>query len=141
MNTKLFIPEYISDYLNAFNRKSYPSKFKKYLEETRDFFSELEAQENIEEIAAQTVETLNSMVKGLWKQRQFCDIEFFLMEYACPAALEFGTEKSKDFAEKLRDAWAQSHPKLRFELADFEKFNSNFNTAIFGINMNWGGNK
>ena len=141
MNYKLLVPEHIPDYLDGFNKRNYEKFFKKYMDTATGFFNELETRSDPTAAAAELVEYLNGTVKGLWKRRQYCDIQFFLMEYTAPGAVKYGSEKSLAFAEALKNAWADKHPDMRFEVADYERFRDNFNTAIFGINMNWGGDK
>lgn len=138
MNFDLLVPQNINDYLNNFNRVGYAKTFERYCDAVAGFMSGLESCGNLNRAAEELVDQLDARVKGLFKKRQICDIEYFLMEYACPAALKFGTEKSRAFAETLCEVWGQRHPDFKFQLATFELFRDNFSNAIFGIKMNWG---
>ena len=138
MNVDLLVPQNINDYLNNFNRKAYDKTFGQYCDGIAGFMNELESCGNLRRTAEELVDQLDARVKGLFKKRQICDLEYFLMEYTGPAALKFGTEKSRAFAEALCEVWGQRRPDARFQLATYELFRDNFSNAIFGIKMNWG---
>ena len=137
MNFDLLVPENINDYLNNFNKRGYDKTFAQYCDSIAGMMAELEGAD-LRMTAEKLVDHLDARVKGLFKKRQLCDIEYFLMEYTGPAALKIGTEQSRAFAQTLCEVWGQRHPDAKFQLATFELFRDNFSNAIFGIKMNWG---
>lgn len=141
MNFRQIIPADIPDYLNGFNRRKYSSFFKQYEELSRPFFEELEASGDAEAYAKELEEQIQAGIKGLFKGRQYCDMQFFLMTYTAPAALERANETSSAFAEALKNAWAVRHPDMAFNIADYDTFANGYNNTIFGFKVDWGNNK
>ncbi|MDO4982466.1 MAG: hypothetical protein Q4E35_02795 [Eubacteriales bacterium] len=141
MDFRQIVPADVPDYLSGFNRRKYGQFFKRYEELSRPFFEELEASGDAEGFAKEVEEQIHGSIKGLFKGRQYCDTQFFLMTYTAPAALKRGNETSAAFARELRDAWAKRHPDMAFQLADYDTFANGYNNTIFGFKVDWGNNK
>ena len=141
MELRQIIPFDIPDYLNGFNRRKYSQYFKQYEELSRPFFEALEVSGDAQGFAEELEAQINGSIKGLFKGRQYCDMQFFLMTYTVPAALKRGNQVCADFAEALRSAWAARHPDMAFKLADYDTFANGYNNTIFGFKVDWGNNK
>lgn len=142
MDFEKYVPSNVSKYLEGFNRRKYPGTMKAYLDENREFFSEIEHCENIDAVAKELVSWIDGRVKGLFRKRQLCDIQYFLLAYAAPAALRQNTEKSAAFAEAVKNAWVASHPDMPYECTTIEKLSDGFSNSVLGFSLNsFGGNK
>ena len=133
MNFDSYVPANISKYLDGFNRKKYAQIMKAYLDDCQSFFAELEHCEDVDTAAKELVDRIDSRVTGLFKKRQFCDIQYFLLAYAAPAALQQNTEKTIAFSEATRNAWIARHPDMPYECTTIEKLSSGFSNSILGF--------
>ncbi len=139
MNFENYVPLNVAKYLDGFNRRKYAQIMQTYMDDCRSFFSELEHCEDIDAAAKELVERIDSRITGLFKKRQFCDIQYFLLAYAAPAALRQNTEKSVAFAEATRNAWIARHPDMPYECTTIEKLSDGFSNTILGFSI--GGRK
>lgn len=133
MNFENYVPRNVSKYLDGFNRRRYTPLMKAYLDDCWGFFAELEHCEDVNTAAKELVNELDSRVSGLFKKRQLCDIQYFLLVYAAPAALRQNTEKSLAFAEATKNAWIERHPDMPYECTTIEKLIGGFNNTILGF--------
>ena len=133
MTFENYVPQNVAKYLDGFNRKKYIEIMKAYMDNCWSFFSELEHCEDVDALAKELVDELDSRVTGLFKKRQFCDIQYFLLSYAAPAALRQNTEKSLAFAEATRKIWIERHPDMPYECTTIEKLSGGFSNTIFGF--------
>lgn len=141
MDFELYIPANVTRYLDGFNRKRYAGLCDEYMEMSRPFFEELERCGDIDTAAEELVAWMDGRVKGLFKQRKFCDLQYFLLVFAAPAALERHSEAADAFAEAVRAKWSLRHPDMPYECASFEKLNSGFSNKIFGFSVGGGDGK
>ena len=133
MTFENYVPHNVSKYLDGFNRRKYTPLMKEYLDNCWSFFAELEHCEDVDAVAKELVDELDGRATGLFKKRQLCDIQYFLLAFAAPAALRQNTEKSLAFAEATRKAWIEKHPDMPYECTSIEKLVSGFNNTILGF--------
>ena len=88
MNFELYIPANITSYLDGFNRKRYAALCDEYMKLCQPFFDELEQCADIPAAARELAQWMDGRVSGLFKKRKFCDMQYFLLTFAAPAALE-----------------------------------------------------
>ena len=136
MNFDNYVPKNAAKYLDGFNRRKYIPLMKEYMDNCWSFFAELEHCEDMDAVAKELVDELDSRVTGLFKKRQFCDIQYFLLAYAAPAAIRQNTEKSLAFAEATRKAWTERHPDMPYECPSIEKLTGGFSNTILGFPVN-----
>ena len=135
MNYELYIPADFTKYLDSFNRRKFEGACDEYLKQCRPFFDELELCEDIDNAAKELVQWLDGRVSGLFKQRKFCDLQYFLLTFAAPAALEQNSEKASAFAEAVKNEWIAHHPDMPYECVAFERLKNGFSNKIFGLNI------
>jgi len=141
MNFDSYIPSNVSNYLDGFNRRKYSQVCEIYLEDCKEFFAGIDNCEDIDTAAKELVDWMDGRVTGLFKKRQYCDLQYFLLAFAAPAALQHNTEKSIAFAEATKNAWMAKHPDMPYECTTMEKLSDGFSNTIFGLNLNFGGKK
>ena len=135
MNFEAYIPSDITKYLDGFNRRKYAGLCESYLAGCKGFFAELEQCEDVEAVAKELVEWMDSRVTGIFKGRKHCDFQYFLLSYAAPAAVEQNTEKALAFAEATKNAWMARHPNMPYECVSMEQLSKGFSNSILGINL------
>lgn len=133
MDFESYVPSNVSKYLDGFNRRKYSQLMEVYQEDCRGFFSELEHCENVDAVAKELVDRIDGRVAGLFKKRQYCDLQYFLLAFAAPAALRQNTEKSVAFAEATKNAWIAKHPDMPYECTTVEKLSGGFSNTILGF--------
>lgn len=141
MNFESYIPSNVSKYLEGFNRRRYSQICDIYKEECRDFFAAIEQCGDIDAAAKELVDWMDGRVTGIFKKRQYCDLQYFLLAFAAPAALAQNTEKSAAFAEATRKAWVERHPDMPYECTTMEHLSNGFSNTIFGLPLSFGGKK
>lgn len=141
MTFENYVPTNIKKYLDGFNRRKYAGLMKEYMDNCWSFFSELEHCEDVNAVAEELVNEIDSRVTGFFKNRQFCDIQYFLLAYAAPAAMRQNTEKSLAFAEATKNAWIARHPDMPYECTTIEKLSGGFSNTILGFPVSFGGDK
>ena len=133
MNFELYIPANITSYLDGFNRKRYAALCDEYMKLCQPFFDELEQCADIPAAARELAQWMDGRVSGLFKKRKFCDMQYFLLIFAAPAALERHSEKADAFAEAEFRAWVARVVKDRAVADDVLSFRIAF-AAFFNPN-------
>lgn len=141
MNFELYIPANITSYLDGFNRKRYAALCDEYMKLCQPFFDELEQCADIPAAARELAQWMDGRVSGFFKKRKFCDMQYFLLTFAAPAALERHSEKADAFAEAVRSEWMARHPDMPYECTDFERLRNGFSNKIFGFSIGSGDGK
>ena len=114
-----------------FNRRDYRAAYKNYCADCKEFFTGIgDIDEAVSSVLAFADKKLE---KRFGRSTMLLDLRTFLCVYLCPAALTFGSEDSRAFAEKLVSQWNARHADCRFELGTFEDIASGFSKKPFGF--------
>ena len=123
------------EYLRLFTRDDYAAAFERYCGDCADFFAGLTV-ESVEAEVGKLMEYTDGLLLRRPGRRTRCfDLRSFFCVYLCPAAVAFGTEAARRFAEGLADAWNGKHPEFHLEAGAYEDIAKGFRTKPFGISF------
>ena len=121
------------EYLRHFTRDGYSAAFEKYKAECSRFFAGLSADNMDSEISRLMDFAANELRRKIGRKAKLFDLRNFLCVYLCPAALDYGTELTQDFAFALAEKWNRSYPECSFEVGAFRDIASGFRTKPFSF--------
>ena len=121
------------EYLRRFTRDGYCAAFEKYKTECARFFDGLSAVNMDSEVSRLMDFAADELRSRIGRKSKLFDLRSFLCVYLCPAALDYGTEPSKEFAFTLAEKWNKAYPEHSFEVGNYRDIVSGFRSKPFGF--------